>query len=341
MQAIPIATTTAVATRVDARRRSLIFTAFGALPGLWAAGARAAAFPTRPVRIVVPYSVGVGPDVVARSVAERLARVWGQAVIIDNKPGASGIVAFSELRRTPADGHTLFLADTATLAVNPLLHATLPYDPVQDLSALTMLFRATFLFWVGGTSRIGSITSLLAAARAAPGRVSYATLGNGHAIHLAIETFARAADIRMLHVPFKDGGTMLGAVASGDVDFTTIGVNAVAGLAASGRLRPLAVAARRRLADHADIPTLVEAGGPAVEMHPWAALMAVAQTPAAIVEQLRRDLGAVLDDPEVRDRAANAGFEITPSTPRAVRERVDADVALYAPLIREGRVSRL
>jgi len=335
------ATTTAVATRIEARRRRLIVAAFAALPGLGTTRARAAVFPTRPVRIVVPYSVGVGPDVVARSVAERLARVWGQAVLIDNKPGASGIVAFSEVRRTPADGHTLFLADTATLAVNPLLHATLPYDPVRDLSALTMLFRATFLFWVGGTSRIGSITSLLAAARAAPGRVSYATLGNGHAIHLAIETFARAADIRMLHVPFKDGGTMLGAVASGDVDFTTIGVNAVAGLMASGRLRPLAVADRRRLADHADIPTLVEAGGPAVEMHPWAALMAVAHTPAAIVEQLRRDLGAVLDDPEVRDRAAAAGFEITPSTPRAVRERVDADVALYAPLIREGRVSKV
>ncbi|MEO8081929.1 MAG: tripartite tricarboxylate transporter substrate-binding protein, partial [Caldimonas sp.] len=159
--------------------------------------------------------------------------------------------------------------------------------------------------------------------------------------HLAIETFARAADIRMLHIPFRDGGTMLGAVASGDVDFTTIGVNAAAGLMASGRLRPLAVAARHRLADHAEIPTLVEAGGPAVEMHPWAALMTVARTPAAIVEQLRRDLGAALDDPGVRSRAATAGFEITPSAPRAVSERVDADVALYAPLIREGRVAQL
>ena len=342
MKATPGATTmTAAATRIETRRRRLIVVALAVLPGLVSTRARAAAFPTRPVRIVVPYSVGVGPDVVARSVAERLARVWGQTVFIDNKPGASGIVAFSEVRRTPADGHTLFLADTATLAVNPLLHATLPYDPVQDLTALTMLFRATFVFWVGATSRIGSIAALLDAARAAPGRVSYATLGNGHAIHLAIETFARAADIRMLHVPFKDGGAMLSAVVSGDVDFTTIGVNAVAGLMASGRLRPLAVADRRRIADHAEIPTLVEAGGPAVEMHPWAALMAVAHTPPAIVEQLRQDLGAALDDPEVRSRAASAGFEITPSSPRAVSERVDADVALYAPLIREGRVSKV
>ncbi|MEO8311077.1 MAG: tripartite tricarboxylate transporter substrate-binding protein [Caldimonas sp.] len=343
MPAIFSAPTNAFATRVDARRRSLVVTALGAVGGaaLWAPPSRAAAFPTRPVRIVVPYSVGVGPDVVARSVAERLARVWGQTVLVDNKPGASGIVAFSEVRRTPADGHTLFLADTATLAVNPLLHASLPYDPQQDLTALTMLFRATFLFWVGGSSPIRSIAGLLDAARAAPGRISYATLGNGHAMHLAIETFARSADIRMLHVPFKDGGAMLSAVASGDVDLTTLSLNTVAGLMASGRLRPLAVAARRRLPDLPDVPTLVEAGGPAVEMHPWAALMTVAHTPAAIVDQLRQDLGAVLADPTVRSRAALAGFEITPSTPRAVSERVDADVALYAPLIREGRVAQL
>lgn len=333
--------TTAGAPGIDPRRRALIAGALGAVPLLQPTRAVAAAFPSRPVRIVVPYSVGVGPDVVARSVADRLALMWDQAVLVDNKPGASGIVAFSEVRRTAADGHTLFLADTATLAVNPLLHATLPYDPRQDLAALTMLFRATFVFWVGGGSRFGSITALIDAARAAPGRISYATLGNGHAIHLAIETFARAADIRMLHIPFKEGGAMLSAVASSDVDFTTIGVNAVAGLMASGRLRPLAVAARHRLADHADIPTLVEAGGPAVEMHPWAALMTVARTPAVIVEQLRRDLGTALDDPGVRSRAATAGFEITPSGPRGVSERVAADVALYAPLIREGRVSKV
>jgi tripartite-type tricarboxylate transporter receptor subunit TctC len=121
------------------------------------------------VRIVVPYSVGVGPDVVARSVAERLARQWGQPVLVDNKPGASGIVAFGEVRRTPADGHTLYLADTATLAVNPLLHASLPYDPQRDLVPLTLLFRATFLIFVGGGNRFRSVAEMLAAARRKPG----------------------------------------------------------------------------------------------------------------------------------------------------------------------------
>ena len=240
---------------------------------------RASGFPRRPVRIVVPYSVGIGPDVVARSVAEVLAQQWGQTVWVDNKPGASGIVAFGEVRRTPPDGHTLFLADTATLAVNPLLHATLPYDPVRDLVPLSLMFRATFLIWVGGRSRFQSVGELLAAARRAPDSVSYGTLGNGHASHVAIESFARAADVRMLHVPFKDAGTLFAAVAAGDVDFTAFGMNSVAGLMAAGRLRPLAVAASRRLPGHPDIPTLREAGGPPVDMHPWAALVAVAGTP--------------------------------------------------------------
>ena len=303
--------------------------------------ARASSFPERPVRLVVPYSVGIGPDVIARSVAEQLARQWGQTVWVDNKPGASGIVAFGEVRRTPADGYTLFLADTATMAVNPLLHASLPYDPVHDLVPLTLLFRATFLLWVGGGSRFRNLAEMLEAARRGPDSVSYATLGNGHASHVAIETFARAASVRMLHVPFKDAGAMLASVASSDVDFTAIGINTVAGLMASGRLRPLAVAAKKRLPGHPEIPTLTEASGPPVEMHPWAALVAVAGTPAAVVEQLQRDVVAALGTAEVRNRAEQAGFEITPSTPQALRERIQADVALYGPLVSEGRIARM
>jgi tripartite-type tricarboxylate transporter receptor subunit TctC len=329
------------ASRAGIDRRAALRAALGTIAGLAMRPARAAAFPDRAVRIVVPYSAGVGPDVVARSVADRLGRLWSQPVLVDNKPGASGIVAFGEVRRTPADGHTLFLADTATLAVNPLLHATLPYDPVHDLVPLTLLFRATFLLWVGTGSRFGGVAALLEAARRSPDAVSYATLGNGHASHVAIETFARAAGVRMLHVPFKDVGAMLSAVANADVDFTAIGMNTASGLMASGRLRPIAVAARQRLAAHPDIPTLPEAGGPPVEMHPWAALVAVARTPPAILDQLRRDLAVALDTADVRERAQVAGFEITPSTARALSERIDADVALYAPLIREGRVARL
>jgi tripartite-type tricarboxylate transporter receptor subunit TctC len=325
-------------------RRTLLAACAGAGALLFGArsprAAEALAFPTRAVRIVVPYSVGVGPDVVARCVAEQLAQRWGTAVLVENRPGASGIVAFGDVRRTPPDGHTLFLADTATLVVNPLLHDSLPYDPSRDLVPLTMLFRATFVIWVGGTSRHRDAAGLIDSARREPGRVSYGSLGHGHASQVAIETLARAARLHLLHVPFTDAGSLFAAVASGEVDFTAFSLNSVAGLMASGRLRPLAVASSRRLPGLPQVPTLAEAGGPPVEMHPWAALVTVAGTLASVLERLQRDLAIALASDEVRGRTERAGFELTPSTPQAVLERMRVDRALYAPLVSEGRIAR-
>lgn len=297
-------------------------------------------FPQRAVRLVVPYSVGVGPDVVARAVAERLSLAWRQPVVIDNKPGASGIIAFGDVRRTPADGHTLYVADTATMAINPLMHDALPYDPQRDLEPLSLLFRATFVILAGADNRLRSVADLLAAARSRPGGVSYASLGHGHASQVAVETFARAAGIRLLHVPFKDAGALFTAVAQGEVDFTVFSLNTVAGLVTAGKLRPLAVAARQRLASHPALPTVAEAGGPPTEMHPWAALVTVAGTPAPVLSRLQNDVVAALSSPEVRARAEQSGFEITPSTPQALRDRVAADRALYAPLVEDGRLVR-
>ena len=329
------------------RRRLVIGAAAASLAGpvLHARAQQTPArFPERGVRIVVPYGVGVGPDVVMRSVGEALQRQWRQPVIIDNRPGASGIVAFSEvreqLRRGQPDGHTLFLADTATMCVNPLLHDTLPYDPVRDVVPLTLLFRATFVLLVGGESRFRNAAAMLEAARREPERVSYASLGNGHASQVAIESLARAAGVHLLHVPFKDVGALFTAVASGDVDFTAFSMNTAAGLLQRGKLRPLAVAARTRLAEHPAVPTLAEAGAPNVEMRPWAGIVAVAGTPVAQLEQLQRELVAAIEAPEVRERIAPLGFELTPSTPAQFRERIATDTALYAPLVAEGRVSK-
>lgn len=321
-------------------RRSLVLAGAAWPLALAVRAAESNRFPDRPVRIVVPYSVGIGPDVVARALAQQLAALWGQPVRVDNKPGASGILAFAEVRQVPADGHTLFVADTATLAVNPLLHASLPYDPNQDLALLSLLFQATFVLWVGGGSRFGHIGALLQAARRQPESVSFATLGNGHASHVAVETLARAAGVRLLHVPFREAGSLFAALASGDVDLTAFSHHSLAGLLAAGRVRPLAVAARHRLRELPDVPTLAQAGAPAVDMHPWAALVAVAGTPAAVLARLQQDVAAALQAPALRQQAAEAGFQITPSTPQALRQRIEADLALYRPLVAEGRVAR-
>jgi len=322
--------------------RRTVLRALAAAPALLARRVRAqAVFPAHAVRIVVPYSVGIGPDVVSRTVGEHLSRWWGQPVVIDNRPGGSGIVAFADVRTTAPDGHTLFIGDTGTLAVNPLIHATLPYDVDRDLVPVTKLFHSTLAVQVGGGSRFATLQDLLREARRAPDTVSYASLGNGHPMHVAVESMALAANVQFLHVPFKDGGALMTAVANGDVDFTPLSMFTASGLAQQGKLRALAVAARQRLPNYPDLPTVREAGGPAVTMHPWAAVVAVTGTPSAVVEALQRDFTAALRAPDVRRRIEGAGFDIDPLTPRELKALIAADREEYAVLVRLGRVQRV
>jgi tripartite-type tricarboxylate transporter receptor subunit TctC len=298
-------------------------------------------FPTRTVRLVVPYSVGLGPDVVARTIAGHLAQRWGQAVIVDNKPGGSGIIAFAEVPRTVPDGHTLFIGDAGTLAVNPLLHDRLPYDPTRDVAPITMLFRATLLIVVSARSRFATVAEIIGEARQRPFGISYASLGNGHPMHLAVERFATAAGIALLHVPFKEAGALMSAVANGDVDFTTLGMNAVAGMVNSGRLKVLAAGAATRLPDHPAIPTISEAGGPPTEMRPWAALVGVAGTPPLVLEKIRTDTIAAIHAPGVRSTVEGAGYEPFTSTPDDVMATMSLEARSAAALVRAGRVRRV
>ncbi len=309
-------------------------------------GARAAAkpvvapFPSRTVRIVVPYSVGLGPDIVARTLGAQLSERWGQPVVVENRPGAAGIVAFNEVRNVAPDGHTLFIGDAGTLVMNPLIQSDLPYDPARDLVPLTLLFRATFFILTGGTGRFTGVQALLSAARAQPGMVSYASLGNGHPSQVAIESLAAEAGVELMHVPFKDAGAAFTAVANNDVDFTTFSWNSAAGLLKAGKLRPLAVASHARSREAPDVPTLAEAGAPPVEMRPWAALVAPAQTPLAARQLIEHDVHAALASAEVRQRIEGAGFAVTPSTSRELTALIDADRSRYSALVRSGRIAR-
>ena len=325
---------------VMVRRQFLLGVAGALLATRTAANSATAAFPSRPVRIVVPYSVGLGPDIVARTLAAYLSERWGQPVLVDNRPGAAGIVAFAEVRNVTPDGHTLFIGDAGTLVVNPLIHHELPYDPMRDLAPLTLLFRATFFILTGGASRFATMGELLAAARAQPGLVTYASLGNGSPVHVAIEAFAAQAGVTLLQVPFKDAGTAFSAVANNDVDFTAFSWNSTSGLRKAGKLRPLAVAAHARSSEALDVPTLAEAGAPGVEMRPWAALVAPAQTPAPARARIDHDVHAALADKDVRQRVEGAGFAVTPSTARELTALIDADRIRYAALVRSGRVTR-
>jgi tripartite-type tricarboxylate transporter receptor subunit TctC len=302
------------------------------------AGAQAPAFPSRAVRIVVPYSVGLGPDVVAREVADHLSQTWRQPVAVENKPGASGIVALAELRRVAPDGYTLFVADAGSMAVNPLIHRNLPYDVERDVAPITTLFSSTLVVWVASGSRFATLADLLREARANPGRVSYASLGNGHPMHLAVETFARAAGVSLLHVPFREAGALTAAVVNGDVDFTVLGMNAAQGPYRSGKWRPLAVGASARLKDYPDVPTIAQAGGPAVSMRPWAALVGVSGTPPQVLDAIHREALAALRDPAVRARIETFGFDVLGGSPGELVELIESDRRTYAPLVESGAV---
>ncbi|MDH5286700.1 MAG: tripartite tricarboxylate transporter substrate binding protein [Betaproteobacteria bacterium] len=317
------------------RRRLLALAALAPLASR--AMAQATAFPTKPVRIVVPYNVGLGPDVVARAVAASMEQAWGQSVIVENKPGAAGIIAMSEVKRAAPDGHTLFVGDAGSLAANPLIYRNLPYL-VSDFAPLTTLFNATFVVWVRAGSPYRTLRELIDAARAQPEKISYASLGNGHPSQLAVESFAAAAGITLLHVPFKDAGAMMTAVATGDCDFTTLSANTSSGMVKAGKWRGLAVAAPSRLREYPEIPTIVEAGGPSVTMQPWAALLGVAGTPEPILDRIHKQTLAALNTPEIRARIEAAGFDVLPSTPAQLVERIRRDVATYTPLVASGRV---
>ena len=319
-------------------RRALVAAGLG-VPVLGLPGTRLRAqprFPSRTVRIVVPYAVGVGPDVVTRSVAENLSRHWRQAVIVDNKPGASGIVAFGDLRRAPADGYTLYLADTATMAVNPLIHATLPYDPVRDLVPLTLLFRATFVILVGGRSRFQTLAQMLDSARREPGRVSYASLGNGHASQVAIESMARAAGVQMLHVPFKGGAQAMPAVVAGEVGLSFATIVSSLPLVEAGKLRGLAVTSAKRFPSAKAYPTVAESGLPGYEAVAWYGVFAPAGTPREIVQQLNADIMKIVNSPEVRELFLKQGAESYATTPEEFAKVVQRDVAKWANVVKES-----
>lgn len=312
-----------------------------ALP-LWCAAPvwpAVAYFPARPVRLIVPYAVGVGPDVVARALAQRLDERWTQPTVVENRPGASGILAFQDLRRSAADGHLLFVGDGASLATNALLFRSLPYDVEKDVEPISLLFQATFVLWTGAASPWTQLSQLVAFAKAHPGALRYATLGHGHTSHLALESWCAAAGIRLEPIPFKDAGALFVAVANQDVALAAFSAHTAQGLYRAGRWKPLAVAARQRLASHPEIPTLEEAGSPATLMHPWAALVAPAGAPASTLDRVRAEVHAAMAETAFRERVIAAGFEPLPSGPEAVRARAEAERRSCQALMQAGRLS--
>jgi tripartite-type tricarboxylate transporter receptor subunit TctC len=310
------------------RRRSLLASAVLAAP------ASAQSWPTRPVRVLVPYPPGSGTDIVGRAVAEPLQAAWGQPVIVENRPGAGGTIGTDAGAKAAPDGHTFLVSDVGPLAMAPSLYARLPYDPVRDFAPIGLLARLPFVLVVHPGVAARDVRELVALARARPGALTYASVGNGSATHLAMEMFATAAGVQLTHVPYRGSAPALADLVGGQVAAMFVNTASSADLIREGRLRGLAIGSRASSPVLPGVPTLSAALGQDMEAGVWFGLLAPAGTGAALVERISADLRRVLTDAGLRARLEALGAEVATSNPAEFAALIAAERDRWAPVVR-------
>ncbi|CAB3728839.1 hypothetical protein LMG1866_04465 [Achromobacter ruhlandii] len=314
----------------------------GALCGvamLWGAQASAAdRFPDRPVRLIVPQSAGSGGDVVARLLGERIGASLGQPVVIENRPGANGIIAASFVAKAPADGYTLMLAGVSQMSFNPRLYKSLAYRADKDFTYISPVVDTPFLLVASKTSGIKSLKGLQTAAKAKPGTLSFASAGAGNSTHLSTEMIAEAAGIKLMHVPFKGSGPALNAVLGGQVDVMTSVLGAALPQVTAGNLVPLAVLADSRAPDLPDVPTLREAGIQAPVMPGWFAVVGPAAMDEGVVSRLNSAVQEALADKAIQQRLRALYLVPIPGTAQGIAQRAATDAEVWGAFIQRAGV---
>ncbi|MDM0117836.1 tripartite tricarboxylate transporter substrate binding protein [Variovorax sp. J22R133] len=310
------------------------------LAAAFATPAPAQGYPVKPVRAVMPYSAGSGPDAVMRSVGDKLGREWGQQVLVDNKPGANSWLALGEIKRAASDGHTLLVVDAMPMTLQPHLYKQLPFDPAKDFEPVATLYSTHFFIVVGANSPWKSLADLMAAAKVKKQQLSYGSWGIGSVAHVGTAQLEAATGLQMMHVPFKELPQLYTAVATGDVDWAFGSAATVDALYRAGKLRLLAYAGQKRLAGYESVPTVTEAGGPAgFELRTWVALYAPRGTPKPVVDRIGGSVARVLIDPEVRARFAGFGFEPWISSPAEIVRVAADDTRRFAEIVKRASIS--
>jgi tripartite-type tricarboxylate transporter receptor subunit TctC len=265
-------------------------------------------YPTRPIRVVVPFTPGSVTDIMARSISDRLAAALGQPVVIENRPGAGGTVGTGVVARSAPDGYTLAVV-SAGYAVTPVIYDKLPYDPAKDLAGITPLANLPSVLFVSSTLGVTSAQELVGLARARPGLLNFSSAGIGSASHVSAEKFRAATGLDVVHVPLKGAPEMVAETLAGRTHFGLVGITAVLPAVRDGRILPLAVSSARRSPALPEVPTMAEVGLPDAEFDFWIGVLAPAQTPRAIVYRLNFEIARALQMPEVLERLANLGAE--------------------------------
>lgn len=321
---------------LDRRRFSAALTGLMTLP--LAPALRAQAWPARPLTMIAPYPPGGGVDTVARLIAERLAPRLGQAVHVDNKPGAGATLGAAALARSAADGYTLMLGSLVDYAIAPHVHKSLPFDAQRDLVPVVEAGFGTVALVVHAELPVRTVADLIAMAKARPGELSYASSGVGGLQHLNAEMFKQMAGVDLVHVPYKGTSQLLPDLIAGRVPISIDSLPAHLPHLKSGKTRALAVASRARSPILPEVPTMIEAGLPGYETATNYTLFVPARTPVEIVALLNRETNAVLRLPEVVDKLTSMGIVVTGGSSDAALQRQAAEVAKWAAVIRKGNL---
>ncbi len=294
------------------------------------------AWPSKPIRTVVPFPAGGGTDIVARDVTQKISAATRWTFVIDNKPGSGGNLGIDSAAKAAPDGYSLVIGQTSNLAINPSLYAKLPYDPVKDLAPIGLIGNAPLVLVTAADSPFKSLADVIKAAKAQPGHINYATSGNGTVAHLATELFQREAAIKLTHIPYKGAAQGINDVIGGQVQLYVSSVPTLLGHIKSGKLRALATTSARRTDDLPQTPTVAESGYKGFEAVTWFGLLGPARLPAAVQAQINTELNKALAAPDLRKKLEDQGLNITPSSPDDFARLIKADIAKWSVVVKES-----
>ncbi len=295
-------------------------------------------FPNKSVRYVVPFGAGASPDIVARLLADRLTRLWGQQVIVDNRVGVAGVMGTAFVAKSPPDGHTMVQCNVASSAIAMSLMAKMPYDQLRDLAAVTRIGNMANIILAHPSVPFRSLKEMIAYARANPGKLSYSSGLPGVSPQLSVEMIKLLAKIDIVNIPYKIAAQGLTDTIGGQLALNVSNLPASVQPVASGRLRAIAVTSARRTPQMPDVPTVQEAGFPGYEVQSWYGVCVAAGTPVAILDKLNADINSVLRTPEIQQRLTELGIDIAPTTREEFDQFIRAEIVRWAQVIKDAGI---
>lgn len=307
--------------------------------GLFSQQAALAQYPTKPVHIVVPYPAGGAVDAFARVLTQQLSELWGQQVVVDNRPGASTMIGADQVAKSPPDGYTLLLTAELTLVIVPHLYEKIPYDPLRDFTPIVALVSATQALVANPSLPVKTVKDLVALAKAKPGQLTYGSFGNGSTGHLNMEVLQAMTGARFNHIPYNGAGPAMNDVIGGHIDFMLAALSIVKGNVQAGKLHMIGVGSNHRSSEFPDVPTISESGAPGFEAKSWFGLVAPAGTPPDVIKKINQDVTKVISDRAFAEKfLAAQGLEPITGTPEQFAAFVRAETVRWGKVVKDADV---